>query len=408
MANRSNEAILTGIFRDRESAECAFKALSGRGYSKDDVNVMMSDETRDKHYGGGAGVETELGTKALEGAGAGSAIGGTAGAIIGAVLAAGTTLALPGLGLLVAGPIAGALMGAGAGGITGGLIGTLIGYGIPEERVKAYEAGIRAGGTVLSVRPRSAEDSAYLEERWKACGGEEVYSDAGAGYAAAADRTGREEGVIPVIEEQLSVGKREVEGGGVRVESRVEERPVEETVTLREERVRVDRRPVDRPVTDADVGAFKEGTIEISQAAEVPVVEKQARVVEEVVVGRDVREHDEMVRDTVRSTDVNVEQIGGMGDAGAYGTYEADFRNDFDANYAGAGRGYDSYAPAYRYGYDLANDPRYGSARDWSEVETGARRDWESRGQGAWEDVKASVRYAWDRVRGRASSRARG
>src|SRR5215204_515977 len=278
MANNSNnEAILTGIFRDRESAECAFKAVGGRGYSKDDVNVMMSDETRDKHYGGGAGVETELGTKALEGAGAGSAIGGTAGAIIGAVLAAGTTLALPGLGLLVAGPIAGALMGAGAGGITGGLIGTLIGYGIPEERVKAYEAGIKAGGTVLSVRPRSAEDAAYLEEQWKACGGEEVYSDAGAGYAAAADRGGRGEGVIPVIEEELRVGKREVEGGGVRVESHVEERPVEESVTLLEERVRVDRRPVDRPVTDADVGAFKEGTIEISQAAEVPVVEKQAR-----------------------------------------------------------------------------------------------------------------------------------
>jgi uncharacterized protein (TIGR02271 family) len=114
---------------------------------------------------------------------------------------------------------------------------------------------------------------------------------------------------LPVIEEELSVGKRTVERGGVRVYSRVTETPVEETVQLREEHVTVERRPVNRAVTDADVSAFKEGTIEVTETAEEAVVAKQARVVEEVVVGKQVEERTETVRDTVRRTDVEVEQI---------------------------------------------------------------------------------------------------
>jgi uncharacterized protein (TIGR02271 family) len=115
---------------------------------------------------------------------------------------------------------------------------------------------------------------------------------------------------IPVIEEQLQVGKREVERGGVRVSSRVIERPVEEVVRLREERVRVERRPVNRPVTDADLQAFNEGVIEVSETSEEAVVGKQARVVEEVVVGKEVGQRTETVRDTLRGTDVQVEELG--------------------------------------------------------------------------------------------------
>ena len=74
------------------------------------------------------------------------------------VAAVGTTLVLPGVGLVVAGPLAAALAGAGAGGITGGLIGALIGAGIPEERVKHYEEGIKNGGILMGVTPRSDED----------------------------------------------------------------------------------------------------------------------------------------------------------------------------------------------------------------------------------------------------------
>ena len=166
--------MVTGLFRDRESAERAYGSVTTRGYSDKDVNLLMSDEARDRHFAA-AGTETELGNKALEGAGTGAAIGGTVGATLAAIAAIGTTLALPGLGLLVAGPIAAGLAGAGAGGATGGIIGALIGAGIPEERVKHYEKGLKEGGIVMGVTPRSDEDAEYFEREWKTHRGEEVY-----------------------------------------------------------------------------------------------------------------------------------------------------------------------------------------------------------------------------------------
>src|SRR5688572_22633975 len=135
------DRMVTGLFRDRESAERAYATLSERGYGKDDVNLVMSDDTR-RRYFATTSVETELGTKAAKGAGVGGAIGGTVGAVLGAIAAVGTSIAVPGLGLIIAGPVVAALAGAGAGGITGGLVGAMIGWGIPEERVKHYETGI--------------------------------------------------------------------------------------------------------------------------------------------------------------------------------------------------------------------------------------------------------------------------
>src|SRR6476620_1530422 len=129
----AQSGMVTGLFPDRESAERAYGSMRDRGYGQEDVNLVMSDETRKKHFTED-GRETELGNKALEGAGTGAAIGGVVGATLAAIAAIGTTLALPGLGLLVAGPIAAGLAGGGAGAATGGLIGALVGYGIPEER----------------------------------------------------------------------------------------------------------------------------------------------------------------------------------------------------------------------------------------------------------------------------------
>ncbi|AKD54350.1 YsnF/AvaK domain-containing protein [Spirosoma radiotolerans] len=114
---------------------------------------------------------------------------------------------------------------------------------------------------------------------------------------------------IKVIEENLEVGKREVERGGVRVRSRIVERPVEESLRLREERVHVQRTPVNRPATADDLNAFQEGSIELVEHAEVPVVSKTANVVEEISVGKEVNERVETIRDTVRSTDVNFENL---------------------------------------------------------------------------------------------------
>jgi len=164
--------MMTGLFRDRESAERAYGSLSSRGYGKDDVNLLMSEDTRKKYF---AGDDSELGTKAWEDAGKGAAIGGGVGATLAAIAAIGTTLALPGIGLLIAGPIAAALAGGGAGALTGGLIGALVGHGIPEEQAKQYEQGIKDGGIVMGVNPRTTEDGDYLETEWRNNRAESLY-----------------------------------------------------------------------------------------------------------------------------------------------------------------------------------------------------------------------------------------
>jgi hypothetical protein len=167
--------LVTGLFRDRDSAERAYQSVSDLGYGSKDVNLVMSDETRKRHFSDDQATETELGTKAAEGAGVGGAIGGALGAIAAAIAAVGTSLAIPGLGLVIAGPLAAGIAGAGAGGLTGGLVGALIGWGIPEERVKHYETGIKEGGILMGVRPRNEEDAIRFEQSWKDNQGEHVY-----------------------------------------------------------------------------------------------------------------------------------------------------------------------------------------------------------------------------------------
>ena len=192
---------------------------------------------------------------------------------------------------------------------------------------------------------------------------------------------------IPVIEEELQVGKREVETGGVRVTSNVTEVPVEEQVRLREEHVTVDRHPVDRPATDADLRAAQGAVLEVTETAEEAVVAKQARVVEEVVVGKEASERTETIRDTVRHTDVDVQQL------------EQDFRSNFQTTYGHRGTAYEDHEPAYRFGSDLGSDNRYANS-DWNTVENDARQSWSSRHSGNWDDYKDAVRYGYDRVRG--------
>jgi uncharacterized protein (TIGR02271 family) len=118
------------------------------------------------------------------------------------------------------------------------------------------------------------------------------------------------EAVVPIVSEEMRVGKREVDRGGVRVTRRVEEQPVSEQVTLRDETTGVHREKVDRPATEADLAAMQEGTFEVREHDEEAVVDKQARVVEEVVINKDVQEHTENIQDTVRRTDVDVKDLG--------------------------------------------------------------------------------------------------
>ncbi len=114
---------------------------------------------------------------------------------------------------------------------------------------------------------------------------------------------------IPIIEENLEIGKREEETGAARITSTIEERPIEEKIKLKEEHVDVNRTPADRPATDKDLDTFKEGEMDIPVHKEVPVVNKEARVVEEVNINKRVSEDEKTVSDTVRRTEVDTENI---------------------------------------------------------------------------------------------------
>jgi len=160
------QPIMTSSFRDRESAERAYDAIAARGYKSEEIHVLMSDETRKRLFSADQ-VKTDLGNKALKGAGVGGAVGGAVGATLVGIAAAAATLTIPGLGLVIAGPLAGALAGGAAGATAGGLMGLLVGAGIPEERAKVYETDLKEGGIVLGVRPRHDGDARYFETEWQ-------------------------------------------------------------------------------------------------------------------------------------------------------------------------------------------------------------------------------------------------
>ena len=160
--------LVTGLFKTRVAAEAAVDAIIKRGYTRDDISVLMSDATKNKEFA------VETGTHAADGAGIGGAVGGAVGAVLAAIAAVGTSIVLPGIGLVVAGPIAAALAGAGAGGATGGIIGALIGAGIPEHRAKVYDAGLRGGGILLGVEAKDGDDADKLERLLEDIGAEHV------------------------------------------------------------------------------------------------------------------------------------------------------------------------------------------------------------------------------------------
>lgn len=173
---RRHDSLVTGMYTSPEQAGRAYHDLTTKhGYNADEISVLMSDESRKRHFGDvKPGQEFEKGTKAASGAGVGGGVGMGVGAALGALLAIGTSIVIPGLGLVVAGPIAAALAGAGAGGVTGGLIGALVGAGIPEVRAAEYERGINDGGIVLGTRARDEKHSAELQHDYKNWGASDV------------------------------------------------------------------------------------------------------------------------------------------------------------------------------------------------------------------------------------------
>ena len=359
---------VVGLFDSRSEAHSTVQQLVNSGFDREDISLVSQDTDRESNEGkthpGISGSDLSVAkddtSGALKGAGIGAALGG-----IGGLLAGIAGLAIPVIGPIVAaGPIAAALTaalgGAGVGAATGGLIGALTDMGVPEDEAKHYQDQVGQGKTLVIVRASDdasanraagilessgAEkvdgreiDTGYTVDRSSAFAGKpesrldeisqhqtlrddrsEVnpgerdinYQTARvdeSGVRAGQESFSPEDRVIPVTEEQLVVGKRAVQSGRVRIYGRVTEKPVEQSVQLQSERVTVDRRAVDRPAGAGD--KEDDVVIEITETKEEPVIGKQERVVEEVVIGKTTEEHTETVRDTVRRKDVEVERTG--------------------------------------------------------------------------------------------------
>ena len=168
--------LITGMFRDRASAERAVADLQQLGFTQNDISVMMNDQTHAREFA------ADTGSKAAEGAGVGAGIGGTLGAIVAALTATGSVAAIAASGglaaPLVAGPLAAALAGAGAGGLGGGLIGGLVGAGIPKDRATVYETDLNAGGILVGVHADSA-NAAQVQRVLMSEGAVDVQGQAG-------------------------------------------------------------------------------------------------------------------------------------------------------------------------------------------------------------------------------------
>lgn len=165
---------VSGLFMSRELTEQAIEAIERLGYDRNHFNVMMSRETSERDFSREP-LETERGNKALEGLGIGGVFGGVIGALLAGFASFGATIALPAFGLLLAGPIIAVLVGAGAGGFFGGVLGAFIGAGVPRERVKEFEEGLRGGGILISVVPNSDRDGERIAGAWTLLGGINIH-----------------------------------------------------------------------------------------------------------------------------------------------------------------------------------------------------------------------------------------
>jgi len=195
------------------------------------------------------------------------------------------------------------------------LVSEIRNRGFGEEDARGYAEAVKRGKRLLAARAPEAriEQAVAIMEQYEVGGGddgqdEEQEQEQDRGRQQ--QRTEQRETTVRVVEEELSVGKHKVARGGVRVSSHVTEQPVKETVRLREEHVEAERRPADRRLSEDEAEqAFEERTIEMTETVEEVEVGKEARVVEEVALRKRAEEHEETVRDKVRRTEVEVEQI---------------------------------------------------------------------------------------------------
>jgi uncharacterized protein (TIGR02271 family) len=201
--------------------------------------------------------------------------------------------------------------------------------------------------------------------------------------------------VMKVVQENLQVGKRDVERGKVRVYNRITSKEVEEKVGLRHEEIHVQRRPVDHPVEAETIEElFKERSFEVLEVDEEPVVTKVARVLEEVVVRKDVAERMHTIRDTVRRSDVEIEEFHPHR---AFEEFDKDLHDYYAGSLAKTGHKYDEYLPAFKFGYSLGTSEQAHN-HAWAELEAGAQKTWEQKNPGTWATYKAAIHHAFDKV----------
>lgn len=245
----------------------------------------------------------------------------------------------------------------------------LLSAGIDAADAREYASSVGREGALIVV----TADESRTERAVEIMNGYYTSAESDSAQYAVGDgtqtssTTADEGATFQVAEEQLQIGKREVQRGGVRVRSVVTERPVEEQVTLRDETVRVERHPVDRAVDASDTNVFNEQTVELTETDEEAVVAKETHVIEEVTIGKEVGQRTETISDTVRRVDVDIEELGTA------------------------------------YGESLAGDERY-ATREWDDIEPEARADWERTNQdkASWDEAKGGIRGAWDRLRGKS------
>ena len=351
-----------GLFDDFQTAQTAVESLVNRNFKRDDISVAANNTAAginaDALENAPQGEERKqaMAEGARTGAGTGAVIGTGVGGMLGLLASLGT-IWIPGIGPLVAaGPLVATLTGAGigaaAGAAVGGMVGALTQVGVPEHDAHFYAESVRRGSALVIVRaednrvndiaevlgehgaidvdrrrelfmrggftthnaeatPYTAEQIAREREAYRAHMG--MASDnttttatTGAQQSRVVDEATM---TVPVVEENLRVGKHVVQHGGIRVYAHVTEVPVQEQVTLRAQRATVERHVVNRPLSPNETAAFKDQTFEVREFGEDAVVTKEARVVEEVTVARTVEDRTETIRDTVRRSDVEVEEL---------------------------------------------------------------------------------------------------
>ncbi len=161
--------MITALFKNPKAVENVYEKLLNQGYKKEDITLVMSEETRNAYFpeDNDYTSATDLGNKTLEGLGIGAAVGGSVGALAAAIAALGTSLVIPGLGIIIAGPLAASFAGAGAGAAAGGLVGAFIGSETPDEQAKVLEEGLKEGGIIVGVRANSDEERQDIHKQWQ-------------------------------------------------------------------------------------------------------------------------------------------------------------------------------------------------------------------------------------------------